>query len=614
MQRVVLPGGELTWTVLGADHRPVGPAEEYLEFLRAQAVSPNTVKSYARGLALWWQYLAAFGLSWDRLTLADVGGFLSWLRSGDGPGVVSIQPRRARFAESTIAVRLRAVMSCYDFHQLNGVGLGGDLPRLVHRRGAGYRPLLEHVARRRGRREAVVRVRGARRAAPPTLTPGQIELICGACAVWDADAREWRGSVRDRLLWALLAESGMRLGEVLGLQHRDWHTGRGDTPFVEVVPRDHPHRVRVKDGGYRRLYVSDELDRLYGEHLWRLCEAGIDAAVADLDAAPVFVNLAHAPRFAPWRPESVYDPGGPVAPRVVGAGAGGLVAALVPPFPRHGVAVVRGSGACGEPAAWPRGRADDAEPVRACDPGRGDAGGRAVEGVHRRVADRGGRGRSDRAVLVSGTRLDTRSAGAGTAVGYRPAVLQALWNAVPAGMRLTYVDVDAVPEEYRGGLGQRRGRAAGIDLSALPAPIRRELAWCLFRIIEQGGKVDVTHTRMLARRLGEAIADLGPSAPDSLTVLSTREWCQQISLAVQRRTGSLPAPGTARPPANSSGAAIGCLPRPTTRAPGGSARYGIRTWTRGFRNARTSRGAATPPTSTGSQPRGCAAACSGTAR
>jgi hypothetical protein len=150
VQRVVLPGGEPTWTVLGADHRPIGPAEEYLEFLRVQAVSPNTVKSYAQGLALWWQYLTAFGLSWDRLGLDDVGGFLAWLRTGDGPDLVSIEPRPARFAESTIALRLRAVMSCYDFHQLNGVGLGGDLTRLVARRGAAYRPLLEHVARRGG--------------------------------------------------------------------------------------------------------------------------------------------------------------------------------------------------------------------------------------------------------------------------------------------------------------------------------------------------------------------------------------------------------------------------------------------------------------------------------
>ena len=317
--------------MLGVDHLPVGPAEEYLEFLRVQAVSPNTVKSYARGLALWWQYLTAFGLSWDRVRLDEVGGFLAWLRTGDGPDVVSIEPRHARFAESTIAVRLRSVMSCYDFHQLNGVGLGGDLTRLVTRRGAAYRPLLEHVARRRGRRESVVRVRGARPTVPPTLTPGQIELICSACAAWDQGAREWRGSVRDRFLWALLAETGLRLGEALGLQHRDWHTGRGDTAFVEVVPREHPHRVRVKGGGYRRLYVSDKLDRLYGEYLWRLCEAGIEDAVADLDTAHVFVNLAHSPRLAPWRPESVYD----VVRRLRRQLAGQVPAGWTPHWFRH---------------------------------------------------------------------------------------------------------------------------------------------------------------------------------------------------------------------------------------------------------------------------------------
>jgi integrase len=108
-------------------------------------------------------------------------------------------------------------------------------------------------------------------------------------------------------LWSLLAETGLRLGEALGLQHRDWHTGRGDTPFVEVVPRDHPHGVRVKGSRYRRLFVSDELDRLYGEYLWQLCDAGADLAVPDMDAAHVFVNLAGGTRFAPWRPESVYD-------------------------------------------------------------------------------------------------------------------------------------------------------------------------------------------------------------------------------------------------------------------------------------------------------------------
>ena len=94
-QRLTLASGERTWTVLGADHRVVGPTEEYLEYLRAQQASPNTVKSYARGLALWWQYLDGFGLRWDAVTLENFGSFLIWLRTGDEPGVVSIERRPA---------------------------------------------------------------------------------------------------------------------------------------------------------------------------------------------------------------------------------------------------------------------------------------------------------------------------------------------------------------------------------------------------------------------------------------------------------------------------------------------------------------------------------------
>jgi site-specific recombinase XerD len=99
---LTLSAGELTWTVLGQDHRVVGPAEECLEYLRARQMSPNTVKSYARALALWWQFLGVFGLCWDTVTLQDFGAFLTWLRGGDRPEIASIERRLARFSESTI--------------------------------------------------------------------------------------------------------------------------------------------------------------------------------------------------------------------------------------------------------------------------------------------------------------------------------------------------------------------------------------------------------------------------------------------------------------------------------------------------------------------------------
>jgi hypothetical protein len=103
VQRVVTPGGERTWTVLAADHRRVEPVEEFLEYLRVRGQSPNTVKAYARGLALWWQFLELAGREWSAVGLEDFGRFLGRLRTGDTPVLASIVARAARFSERTIA-------------------------------------------------------------------------------------------------------------------------------------------------------------------------------------------------------------------------------------------------------------------------------------------------------------------------------------------------------------------------------------------------------------------------------------------------------------------------------------------------------------------------------
>jgi hypothetical protein len=90
----------------------------------------------------------------------------------------------------------------------------------------------------------------------------------------------------------------------LGLQHRDWKTGTGTTALVEVVHRrDHPHGVRAKSG-YRRVHIGSALDRLYGDHVWWLCEQGAHVVLNDWDSAYIFCNLHRGQRFAPLRGES----------------------------------------------------------------------------------------------------------------------------------------------------------------------------------------------------------------------------------------------------------------------------------------------------------------------
>ena len=260
--------------------------------------------------------------------------------------------------------------------------------------------------------------------------------------------------MRDRLLWALLAESGLRLGEALGLQHRDWHTGCGDTAFIEVVPRDHPHGVRVKGGGYRKLYVSAELDRLYGEYVWQLCEAGADLAAADLDETCVFVNLSREPRFAPWRPESVYD----LVRRLRRQLAGQVPAGWTPHWFRHSHAsALLLAGVPVHVVSRRLGHADVQTTLNVYGHVTEDAELRAAADWKALTARWLAASPEDegRGVPVSGGPPGT---GPGWAVSYQPGILQGLWEAIPPGMRLAYFSAGTVPEEYRGGLAHQRGR------------------------------------------------------------------------------------------------------------------------------------------------------------
>jgi hypothetical protein len=118
-----------------------------------------------------------------------------------------------------------------------------------------------------------------------------------------------------------------------------------------------------------------------------------------------------------------------------------------------------------------------------------------------------------------------------------PQALGGLWAAVPEPMRLSRFAESTVPSQYAGAFCHDGTWRAGVDLSHLPELMRREVVWCVFRIIELGGKIPTPSLSMLVRRVGEVIADRAGQAPVSLMELSGRDWCQAIAHAVHRRTG-----------------------------------------------------------------------------
>jgi integrase/recombinase XerD len=273
-------GGE-SFTVVGPDRLPVGPVESYLAWLTHIERSPNTVRAYAHDLKLYCGFLAARGLRWDQPTLESLGEFAAWLRRPAEnvvlvPGAV---PRRSR---PTVNRMLSAVIGFYEYHERSGVRFAASLLDLTRSGRGGFKPFLHGIAgsKPRGR---VGRLPEERQL-PKTLTVAQVRAIV------QAQAR-----LRNRLLFALLALTGMRLGQALGLRHSDFV---GHERRVEIVLReDNANRARAKSGG--SVPVVSELVRLYADYMHE--EYG------ELDSDYVFVNLWAGRIGHPMGAEAVAD-------------------------------------------------------------------------------------------------------------------------------------------------------------------------------------------------------------------------------------------------------------------------------------------------------------------
>jgi integrase/recombinase XerD len=284
VHKVVAPGGETSWTVLDEQFEPIEPIEVYLAHLEAIERSPNTLRAYASSLRLFFDFLAERAVAWDAVGLDEVGRFVSWLRRPSDAVVVPIDAAASTRAASTVNRHLAAVFGLYDFHARRGVGVAAELVQWRRGGRGSYKPFLEGVggrSRRTPRRP--VRLRTPRRL-PEILSPEQVAALLAACE-----------HLRDRLLIALLAETGMRVGQALGLRHSDV-VSREKT--IRIVPRpDNANGARAKCRNETAIPVSGALVRLYSEYLFD--------EYRDIDSDYVFVNLFAAPVARPLRYSAV---------------------------------------------------------------------------------------------------------------------------------------------------------------------------------------------------------------------------------------------------------------------------------------------------------------------
>ncbi|MPY85978.1 MAG: tyrosine-type recombinase/integrase, partial [Actinophytocola sp.] len=238
---------------------------------------PNTVKAYAHDLKDYWVFLTRRGLDWREVRLEDVGEFVAWLRlpSAARDGEVAVLPSvESHVGAATINRKLSAVSAFYQHQVRRGVDVGELLTtwQMPGRRG-GWKPFLHHVTKGKPRPRRTIAIKTPRKL-PRILTVGEVQAILDACT-----------RLRDRFLLAVLHDSGVRIGEALGLRHEDVAAAERE---ITVVPRINHNGARSKSWQPRTIPVSAGLIRIYGDYL--------HAEYRDLDSDYVFTNLFAEPR------------------------------------------------------------------------------------------------------------------------------------------------------------------------------------------------------------------------------------------------------------------------------------------------------------------------------
>lgn len=214
--------------ILDVDGGADEPAQQFVRHLVACDYSPETSRAYLRSLLLWYRFLAAVDVPWNRAERRDVRDFVLWLRiaenpqrratrrDGTAPGAVNPITGKPTlgtgYAQSTMNHALTSMKMFYEYHLLTGLGpVVNPVPEQAGRgpdRPGAHRSPMEPAPRLR---RALYRQRSARR--QPRALPNELfdEFFTAL------------PSNRDRAIVSLGVSSGPRANELLGmhLEHVD---------------------------------------------------------------------------------------------------------------------------------------------------------------------------------------------------------------------------------------------------------------------------------------------------------------------------------------------------------------------------------------------------------
>jgi integrase len=257
IRRVQNDGG-VSFELLDESETPIPEVSGFMRHLNARGYSPNTLSAYAHDLLHFTRFLRKLGLTYLEVTPKLAIDFLAYLRempSRKNAQRVSLvvctttdSYSATRLSPTTINRILAAVSSFYEYLILSGQLMKQENPLQkeddpnLARVSERHQPFMGRVSRQRPVRRTM-RVKTVEHL-PRPMSEEQITQLQGSLRLW-----------RDKAMFLLMLQGGLRPGEVLSLHLEDIQYGR--RRVIIRYRTDHPKRARTKSRTERFVDLLD---------------------------------------------------------------------------------------------------------------------------------------------------------------------------------------------------------------------------------------------------------------------------------------------------------------------------------------------------------------------
>lgn len=263
--KIRFPDGRISWTVDHDDQSTVDAFRSWVIHLEEIHFSPNTIEAYSRHIGRLILYLTGNEKSISDISIRTYDSFLQWLpvyqASEHHPEKLLLikQPKSLRLSASLKNQVHLAVKSFY--------GYCGGFPDLFEGKTTSTRyhsvnqinQFLAHIEHRKTTKNKDPYLSGdisraRKKITEKRLKPEQVLDLIKSCSL-----------LRDAFLVTLLYNTGMRIGEALGLRHADIDLSER---VIWIVPRhDNQNGARAKSKKTRGIPVLDYIINMYEDYI-----------------------------------------------------------------------------------------------------------------------------------------------------------------------------------------------------------------------------------------------------------------------------------------------------------------------------------------------------------